>query len=779
MFKVVRKEHDFEEIDQIIRFTPESDVFQKNSYWGINNDMVVLSNAPTGSGKTRIIYYACAHYLTKGSVAVTVPIKALSNQKYQEFITELMPMIEEQTGKSYSVGIMTGDAIINPEADLIVMTTEILNESLNYFGDKEGDKKTHLKSTFIERLQCVVFDEAHYINDEDRGHVWESILIKLPQSVNTVLLSATFPNVDYIAKWLSEVRKRDVCLVIKKDRIVPLSHFVFDDNRIVKIMDSNNCFDQTAYESVAHKKIYDTGDLVLNRSVKYLKDNNLLQAIFFVFSKANCEKFAQQITISLVDHTERAEIEKVYNSKMHSHEKDYSNTPQFILAKKLLEKGICFHHAEVIPVLKEIIEILFSMGLIKILFVTETFSVGLNMPTRTVVFTSLIKPTKKEKRLLLPHEYNQMSGRAGRRGKDDFGYVIHIPYYEHLHSSEIRSVLCGNLINIKSKLKIDYNLILKIYSTGSDINSFMSSSLFAKELSNEIEYIEKDLVDNKPDINLDRVKEYDEYIKMLEYEKSLGVAIKMSKNQRKKYKKLEDDKDFKNYSAKKEIIDEYKRKEEYLKYLKEDIPQRIDLVKTVLNKMGFMKGDEVKVNGTIAAQINECNPLVLSSVLMYDADINDKDSDECMLYGLTAEEIVALLSVFIVDQNRDELSLEDVKCSSRIKDRIRKIKNLISFYQNIEKDYIDNEEYWTIAYNNIEAVYHWANGGSFIECLNLLHGPVGGGSFIKHTIKINNIVNDLIALCKVCMNTKLLSELYKIEKLILRDQVTVKSLYID
>jgi len=792
MASVIKREKGYEPIDQVIRFVPESDDFQKNSFWGVSKDMCVLSNAPTGSGKTRIIYYSAAHYLNKGgSVAVTIPIKALSNQKYWEFITELIPMIEEQCQKTFSVGIMTGDTIINPDADLIVMTTEILNESLNVFGDKEGKKQTHLKPNFIERLQCVVFDEAHYINDEDRGHVWESILIKLPKNVNTVLLSATFPNIDSIAEWLSEVRNRDVCLVEKKDRIVPLSHYLFHENSLVEVMNSKNCFNQPAFDQVVYSKNHERGQKVLNSCIEFLKEKDLLQAIFFVFSKANCEKFALEVTKPLVDYEERAEIEKIYNSKMHKHDKDYSNTPQFILAKKLLQKGICFHHAEVIPVLKEIIEILFMKGLIKVLFVTETFSVGLNMPTRTVVFTSCVKPSSSGFRNLFPHEYNQMSGRAGRRGKDKVGYVVHIPYFEYSTASEAKSYMCGNMSNIKSKMKIDYQFILKALSTNTSVEYFMSKSLFARELAQDKKKLQYDIDSYKlPELELDQEtkKDFDEYVKILNMSNDMGMIIKLNKKQQKKkdnlVKKYKDDKRFIKYISYLDMSKELESKKKALLYCNYDLPRKIDTCIQTLLDMEFLYKDnnQTKVNlyGIVAAQINECNPLIMSTMILGDAFIDDPLSPDLMFYGLKAPELVALLSVFIKDSNRDPVHLNDVKCSEIIKNRIQKIKYIIDYYQKIENNRVDTpEDYWNLNYNNIEAVYNWAEGGNFLESLNLINGPQGGGSFIKNTIKINNLANDIIALCKVCNNTKLLTEFSKIEPLILRDQVTVKSLYID
>ena len=177
------------------------DDFQNFSYNGIHDEKVVLTNAPTGSGKTRVIHYAIAYYIKKGySVAVTIPIKALSNQQYRDICNDLKLKLKELVGREVTIGIMTGDRQINPDADCIIMTTEILNESLNKFGDKDYKKELHLKPSFVDRLGCVICDEAHYFNDKDRGKVWESVLIKLKKHINVVLLSATLPNVQWFAQ---------------------------------------------------------------------------------------------------------------------------------------------------------------------------------------------------------------------------------------------------------------------------------------------------------------------------------------------------------------------------------------------------------------------------------------------------------------------------------------------------------------------------------------------------------------------------------------------------
>lgn len=806
--------------DKVIIFTPESDDFQNMAYRAITDEQHLITSAPTGSGKTRPMWYAAAYHLKKGkSVAITTPIKALSNQKYKEFVNDFLPKFKESTGMDINIGLMTGDIIINPEADCIIMTTEILNESLNDFGSSTSKKDSHLRASFVDRLGCVVFDEAHYFNDEDRGVVWESCLVKLKHAIRVVLLSATFPNIEEYADWLAnKARHDDVYVVIKETRIVPLSHYIFVNNEIHKIMDSGNVFSSDAVDNAT--KIYRNEQKkrlakhkssqnfnILNDAVKYLNENGLLQAIFFTFSKRNCEKFSGMITTNLNTHEESAEIDKIFNAYMHPHEKTYGNDPQFIKAKDVMRRGICFHHADVIPILKEIIEILFGKGLIKVLFATETFAVGLNMPTKTTCFVSIEKPTKRGRRILYPHEFNQMGGRAGRRGIDTRGYVIILPVYEMPSRESLLGMMKGNLQNITSQIKIDYSLVLKtILNSNTTFKEFFEGTMFSKKIAsritdcaNGVDRVQEKLDELEkaisPEFKDDLINYYGICNSGVEF---LGYTVRKNNKQLKKEavlkKKLESIPDFeKKYDQIKEYLDCTKE----LKSLKSQKDSHEHQIETeserlmmILNDHGFVDltdcsgindvtKDNITPYGIIAAQINECNSLLLASMLMYDVN---QDTD-CMFYGLTPAELTALLSIFTLDIRPDQrVSVGDIVGTPNIKDRISKIKKLVDKFIATESYYkVSNEEFWDISCDYVDSVHGWISGEPFLACLNKVgyeDGMVGSGSFIKNLIRLNNVVRDLIALCKVCNNTKLLPVLEEIEPLLIRDEVTVKSLYI-
>ena len=807
----------------VIVFDPESDHFQNHSYKGISQEQVVLTSAPTGSGKTRIIHYAIAYYLNmEFTVAVTTPIKALSNQKYGELLNDFAQKFKDCTGKTITVGLMTGDININPDANVIIMTTEILNESLNNFNDRNGVKKTHLKKTFIEQLGCAIFDEAHYFNDEGRGRVWESILIKMPQHINCVLVSATFPNINNYARWLTRVRHRDVCLVEEHKRIVPLIHYVYARGKLVTIIEQTK-FSTLAYGEAcelyekekkererAHKSKSNYN--AINKVINTMEHREMFPALFFVFSKKGCEDFAQQVVTPLITHEEIKLVNKIFEARLKKHKKNCENTPQYQLIRTLLNKGICFHHANVIPILKEIIEILFAERLIKVLFVTETMAAGLNMPAKTALFASLRKMSNKGMRNLNPMEYIQMAGRSGRRGLDKVGHVIIVPIYDLPESYEIRSIVDGKMENIRSRMVIDYALLLKMIGSGNYME-FINNSLLKEEIDSEASGIEmelqmerkkyEDAIDGfEPNSDFDTL--YDNDTSKSEFGSS-GFVLTANKKQQKQIENIR--KSIKNTPGLNEMYNKYKELKTIDKEiitLEKNLSTTYNFIETqtyflldILYNMNYVdlpssfESDDdvpnpvisdysVSAKGVIAAQINECNPLILSEMMIYDKD-NDSNP---MLSELTAEEIVAVLAIFIIDSNPDDqILLSDVQIGPKIINRINKIKQIIHRLQCIEDDFsFGNEEFWEISYNLVEALYSWASGSSFITALSLIGGEkasTGGGGFIKHVRKINNLVSDLISLCQICNNMKLLPELQKIEGLIMRNEVTTASLHIE
>lgn len=487
------------------------DSFQKNACSVIDKSENVLVCAKTGSGKTLIAEYQIHVCLTKSQrIFYTTPIKSLSNQKYHD--------LKKQFPEN-SVGILTGDIKFCPDAQIVVMTTEILRNLLY----KQGTVTEQLGLTAnlsLDNLGAVIFDECHYMNDPDRGHIWEECLILIPDNIQLVLLSATLESPEFLANWLSEIKGRKCHLIQTTYRVVPLQHAVLFPNSIGMPMEDNNInnfrlevvctskgiFKEQIYtdwlkanENYTKSKqalkidsqcIQAAKDMIptviksqsgrpesfqhrMNAALGFLNNHNMLPALFFVLSRRGCEKYANLVTYDLLEKSEAASVRNITGFHLSRYKHIIEKMPQWLSLFPLLQRGIAYHHSGLIPVIKEIIELLFSRGLIKILFCTETFAVGLNMPTKTTLFAGFHKydEQKDQLRILRTDEYLQMAGRAGRRGKDKEGWAIYLPEREPINISDMRKMMVGSCQIITSRIELGFDLILK---------TLLSSSVYSQ-----------------------------------------------------------------------------------------------------------------------------------------------------------------------------------------------------------------------------------------------------------------------------------------------------------
>ena len=418
------------------------DIFQEHAISAIDQGHNVLVCAKTGSGKTLVGEYQIAHSLKQGKrVFYTTPIKSLSNQKFHD-LRQMWP-------EPGAVGIMTGDIKFCPDAKIIIMTTEILRNLLY----KRGSSTEHLgltASLSIQYLGAVIFDECHYINDRDRGKVWEETMILLPRDVQLVLLSATLDKPEFFAGWLGELKQNPCHVIQTQFRVVPLTHYVMSGSQLITMMDAKEEFYDKTYNDWLKGRVQSVKDHEdyqhkvanarrsgvegaisgktkvmsfnhqLNECINMLHDRELLPALCFNLSRKGCEQLAKRSERELLDSSDSALSHRIFDFHLRHHKASLENLSQYHAIRTLVAKGIAFHHSGVIPLLKEIVEILFTKGLIKLLYCTETFAVGINMPTKTVIFTGLSKfdDSTGGMRLLRTDEYTQMAGRAGRRGKD-------------------------------------------------------------------------------------------------------------------------------------------------------------------------------------------------------------------------------------------------------------------------------------------------------------------------------------------------------------------------
>ncbi|XP_055527650.1 SKI2 subunit of superkiller complex protein isoform X2 [Wyeomyia smithii] len=441
----------------------ELDIFQKQAIIKLEEHNHVFVAAHTSAGKTVVAEYAIAlskKHMTKS--IYTSPIKALSNQKYRDFKTIFK-----------DVGLITGDIQIDPTASCLIMTTEILRSML-YCG-----------SDITRDLEYVIFDEVHYITDADRGHVWEEVLILLPDHVCIVMLSATVPNTLEFANWVGKTKKKRVFVVSTPKRPVPLKHYLYtgcggkSKNDIFQIVNEFNTFLFDGYKKAKEAstaKQAKNNTRVPNRQgqfnhkqeqtlwiglIDYLQKTDNLPVVAFTLSRNRCDNNANALmSCDLTTAREKYFITSFFQSCLQRLKGPDRVLPQVIQIQNCLQRGIGIHHSGILPILKEIVEMLFARGLVKILFATETFAMGVNMPAKTVVFDSTKKFDGQTTRMLRPAEYTQMAGRAGRRGLDSDGTVIIICKMNVPEENDLKNMILGKPMRLESQFRLTYAMIL-------------------------------------------------------------------------------------------------------------------------------------------------------------------------------------------------------------------------------------------------------------------------------------------------------------------------------
>ncbi|CAG8510740.1 5701_t:CDS:10 [Paraglomus occultum] len=476
--------------------------FQKQAIHYLERGDSVFVAAHTSSGKTVVAEYAIALAMKHMTRTIyTSPIKALSNQKYRDF--------RKKDKFGDDVGILTGDIQLKPEASCLIVTTEILKSMLY----KQAD--------LIRDVEFVIFDEIHYMENKERGVVWEEVIHLLPAHVNLIFLSATVSNEMELAGWIGRTKEKDIYVIKTERRMVPLEHFLYGDGELHKIVDKKkNWLSEgwsSGYSAITNPKTEakagaktgaktgartgaKTGAKTkqgrsnprmatrggssqkntkeFDRMFKLLEDKDLFPAICFSFSRKNCDKYADKLAkrnLFNVSDDVKNKIRKRVDKALKNLNED-RELPQIISMKRLLDKGIGVHHSGYLPIVKELVEMLFAKKLLKVLFATETFAMGVNMPAKTVVFLGLKKNDGENYRVLKSGEYTQMSGRAGRSNEhDEIGVVIiACPPQELMDKSvDVQRVILGKPTKLESQFRLTYLMIL---------NMLRSEALSAEEM---------------------------------------------------------------------------------------------------------------------------------------------------------------------------------------------------------------------------------------------------------------------------------------------------------
>ena len=464
------------------RLSFDLDPFQSSACGSLEEGNSVLVAAPTGAGKTIVAEFAVhlAMQQPLAKVFYTAPMKALSNQKYQEFLAEYGPD---------DVGLLTGDTNINSQARIVVMTTEVLRNML------------YAESDLLNNLSYVIMDEVHYLADRFRGAVWEEVIIHLPQSVRLVSLSATVSNAEEFGDWLQAVRG-ETAVIVSEERPVPLEQHVLVRSKLLDLFDASVGLSGTASTGPGSaaagsttlrvnpelarlvssggramggrrqsdlgrhhaRQARESGRMDRAQIVDLLDSKNLLPAVFFIFSRVGCDAAVQQVLragVRLTDAAEREEIREIVEERCRTLRDEDLAVLGYWDWLGGLERGVAAHHAGMLPAFKEVVEELFQRKLVKAVFATETLSLGMNMPARTVVLEKLEKFNGEARVPITPGEYTQLTGRAGRRGIDVEGHSV-IQWQEGLDPQAVASLASRRTYPLNSSFSPTYNMAINL-----------------------------------------------------------------------------------------------------------------------------------------------------------------------------------------------------------------------------------------------------------------------------------------------------------------------------
>jgi len=798
--------------------------FQKYAIEAIVEENHILVTAHTGSGKTLPAEFAIEYFVGRGKkVIYTSPIKALSNQKFYEF-TKKFPDI--------SFGVITGDIKCNPGADVLIMTTEIL---LNKLYQTRSNINTNMSFDMdIENeLACVIFDEVHYINDTDRGKVWEQSIMMLPLKVQMVMLSATIDNPEKFALWCetrgskdSNVSGKLVYLTTTYERVVPLTHYSFittnngifkavkdkdlekqikdNTNTLFTIQNSKGVFDEVCYHKTkkmldlfSNKQVFVKRGHVLNQVCKHMVENDMLPALCFVLSRKQLEICAKEITQPLLEfdskvgYNIRRECEQIMR-KLPNYQ-EYLDLPEYLNMVYLLEKGIAIHHAGVMPVLREMVELLYAKGYIKLLFATETFAVGINMPTKTTLFTSLEKFDGNGMRMLYSHEYTQMAGRAGRRGLDKVGNVIHLNnLFKNMNLLDYKKIMCGKPQTLTSKFKISYNLILNLIDVGDkNFTEFAKRSMIQSDIDAELGKIYYKMADLQSEI--EKSKETINYLKTPKYilEEYIELSSKLPKSTNKKRKDIEKRmNDIKNeyYSLNNDLVcaEKYVSKkntlfelEDQFKNVEQFLNNDVATIFEFLKENNFIQTDEegeisLTSKGIFANYIKEVHCLVFANVL-----------EEKSIEELNSRQLAAVFSCFAnITTSEDKRNFSPSCQDKKSENMILHLKKMYEFYRkNEDEQKINTGTDYNMQFDLMNYVLDWCDAENTEGCKLVLQKMeeeknIFLGEFVKALLKINNISSELEKICEATGSIAFLSKLKEIPLLTLKFVATNQSLYV-
>lgn len=748
-------------------FDFELDSFQIEACFAIEAGKGVLVAAPTGAGKTIVGEFAA--YLAieqKKKCFYTTPIKALSNQKYQEFV--------ERFGEQ-RVGLLTGDNSVNSDADILVMTTEVLRNML------------YTNSSSLINLGFVVMDEVHYLADKFRGAVWEEVLIHLMESVQVISLSATVSNAEEFGEWLQAVRG-DTAVIVSENRPVPLYQHVLIGNRLLDLFNEDGSVNQALFKTERealrrirtprHKGRTDDENR-LNRAevIEKLQFNQMLPVITFIFSRQGCDAAVKQClaaNLRLTTPQEREEIRNAaakFTATINSEDLELLGHHEWLAA---LERGIAAHHAGLLPVFKSCVEELFQRGLLKAIFATETLALGINMPARTVLLEKLSKWNGEAHVPITPGEYTQLTGRAGRRGIDIEGNAV-VMWSPTVDSASAAGLAATRTYPLRSSFSPTYNMsinLLERYGRDRARNSLKSS--FAQfQADRAVVGLDRQIRKNSEAIKeyqtdtLCHLGNFAEYAKIRREIKQAEILIsKRSRIDKKQRAHLEQEligyrkslrqhpchscNDREAHARIAERADRLIKENEGLLARVDSrtnvIAKTFDRVTQVLAKLDYLEGDQVTPTGKMLSKIYAESDLSIAETIK-----------SGLLEKLSDIEIAAVLSVFLFESRKPEPPKIP---NSQVQDALKEVVSIWSKLHNLESEY-DVKTQREPDFGFCWMAFRWGGGHGLNSVLR--NSDLSVGDFVRAIKQLIDLLNQ-VAGAKPELREKCLSAIKKIDR---------------
>lgn len=677
-------------------FPFELDDFQKEACETIDNGESVVVCAPTGAGKTVIAQHAIHRALEQGCrIFYTTPLKALSNQKFYDF------------GEKYGtdkVGLLTGDTSINRNAQIVIMTTEVFRNML--YGTNFGAVADNLKD-----VKYIVLDEVHYMNDEQRGTVWEESIIYCPTNIQIIALSATVANCDELTNWINTVHSKTK-LINTDFRPVPLKFYYFDSSQPFKLLPLltpdgklnkkiNPEKPQWAKGRDKRKKSY------VKQVISNLAENDMLPAIYFTFSRKKCDEQMEKCSgLGLNTGAEQEKIKTFIDEFIAENPHLYGNKHI-----EYLIQGVASHHAGLLPAWKNLVEKLFQQGLIKVVFATETLAAGINMPARSTVISSTSKRTDTGHRMLTANEFLQMSGRAGRRGMDEVGYVT-IVGTSFQSPEEVAELVLSDSNPLESRFSPSYSMVLNLLQRFSldeakelILKSFgyYSSDFRLKPILAQLEQYDKEMAERSficpSHLSDEKMLEYDRlrflyvqnrqtYKKILKQEKGKHRPLspeviefgERNKQELHKLQKFACDncKHYKRHAKNLEVI---KRLAGKKRKLEKEIERQKDIYwnkflahRAALQDYGYLEKDYPTAKGKTTSQIRSENELFLAEIIF-----------SGVLENLTPAQLAGVICAITTEELRIEIPY--IPFSEPIRKTLNLIRNIKRKLEKVQSKY--------------------------------------------------------------------------------------------